>query len=157
LEAGAQKGFAEASRLRRLGTKKALRESIVRYEESLDAYRLLGEEIRQADALHYIGLSHHFLGDSRQELDCNLRALELVRAKGDRSRDGLMLDELGSECIDGDEYEKGRDYFIQALEARRDAGDRLWEAITLKHIGMISMDMGDYQRAFDNINDALSL
>jgi tetratricopeptide (TPR) repeat protein len=83
--------------------------------------------------------------------------LELVRKIGDRSREGLVLSNLGYIAgIQGD-YSTSKEYNDQSLRYARQAGNRMQEAYALINLSNVHCALEEYPEALSQANRGLSI
>lgn len=85
------------------------------------------------------------------------RALPLVRARGDRATEGVILDSLGWASDLAGDRRAALAWYELALPARRDAGDRQGEIQTLQGIGLVYNYLAEYEKAFAVNEQALAI
>lgn len=84
-------------------------------------------------------------------------ALKLWRVLGDREKEAMTLNALGSLAGTLREYPQSLEYFNQALAVRRALKDRKREASALFNIGRTYQEMGQNQQALEAFRQALPL
>ncbi len=108
---------------------------------------------------HLVDLAncHRILGDYRQAIDLNTRALGIARDTGDRHVEGVTLGSLG-ECHRGlGEYRQAIDLHTRALAIARDIGDRQGEGATLGNLANCQIILGEYRQVIDLNTQALGI
>lgn len=84
-------------------------------------------------------------------------ALKLWRLLGDREKEAMTLNALGSLASRLREYPQSLEYFNQTLAVRRALNDRKREASALFNIGRTYQEMGQNQQAVEAFRQALPL
>lgn len=150
LRAAAALAFAEAEELRRRRTAESWRAAIRKYERALRLWSQTGERDRQGTALYRIGWAHQALGEQEAAKSFYLRALELLRGRGE----GLVVhNRLGA--VYGSLGETG-----EALAAFRTvlrSGDRTAQAGALNNLAVLYRSQGKLMEAEEVLRRALAL
>jgi predicted ATPase/class 3 adenylate cyclase len=84
-------------------------------------------------------------------------SLDLLRATGNRSAEGIALGNLGTLHHDLGQLEEARAAYEAALEIHRDAGSLLQQAITLGNLGLLVIQQGNREQASELYRTALSI
>lgn len=154
----ALRAFGEASQLRQQGTAEAVRQAVIKYEESLPLWQAIGEQVKEAETLSNLGfLNHNYLGETFKARDYHERELPLRRALGDQAAAAVALNNLGQIYFSLGEMQKALDAYGQSLTLRRATGDRHGEAIVLDHLGQVYSQMGQAQQALEQQQQALAI
>lgn len=151
----AERIFAEAEQLRLQGTAESLRNSIVKYNETLPLFRELQDREREATTLNLIGVRYWELGETQKAIDYYKQALPLWRALGNRKEEGLVLHNVGTAYWLSGDSQKALEYYAQALPLIRAANDRSQEAITLNTTGLAYDNLGKLREAINYYDQAL--
>jgi CHAT domain-containing protein/Tfp pilus assembly protein PilF len=154
----AQKAFSEGQQLHYVnGTSESRRESIRRFEFSLQLWQELGDRVREAATLDYIGQVHHFLGENQAAVEYYERALAVSRSANDREGAARTLNNIGLVYDRVGEKQRALDYYDQAMPLWHALGDHASEAVGLYNMGLLHVDLGDYDKALELYNQALPL
>jgi tetratricopeptide (TPR) repeat protein len=78
-------------------------------------------------------------------------ALTCYRQSGDRSGEGICLNNIGVNYDSLGEYEEALEYYQQALVIDRDVGNQPEEATALNNIGVTYHSLGEYNSPFAEI------
>jgi CHAT domain-containing protein len=131
------------------------REAIRCYEKLLPLLEETGEP--KAEAFNGLGGAHEVLGEPAKAQEYYTRALEGVRALGNKKREAAILNNLAVLSVNQDDLGQALVYYGQALEAFRKLGDREWEARILSNLAGAYLDIGEPQRALDLLQEALPI
>ena len=149
--------FAEAARLKAQGTTDGARRAIVKFEEALGSWRVLGDPLREAYTLELIGWTYEDLGEKQKALEYYTQALPVLREVGDRRGEATTLSIIGGFYSALGQKQKALEYYNQALPVRREVGDRSGEATTLNNIGGVYDALGEKQKSLEFFNQALPI
>jgi tetratricopeptide (TPR) repeat protein len=83
-------------------------------------------------------------------------ALEIARARDDRSAVALVLFELGNVANDQEDYAAARPLYEESLALRRELSDRRGVSAALHNLGVVAAALGDFQSAEHLYREALS-
>jgi len=111
------------------------------------------------NAVHLTDLAgcHFSLGEYRQAIDLNARALAIARDIGNRELESSELIGLGNCQSRLGEYRQAIDLYTQALAINRDTGNRQGEGSTLGNLGSCHDSLGDYRQAIDLHTQSLAI
>jgi tetratricopeptide (TPR) repeat protein/transcriptional regulator with XRE-family HTH domain len=127
------------------------------YGQALTAYRHLGDQPGEVDALWGLGEVQRRVGEYSQAREYHTQALTLARQLGYRRGEALALWGLGQvERLVG-EYRRARKYHTQALVLARQLGYRRGEADALWGLGQVERRVGEYGQAREYHMQALIL
>ena len=85
------------------------------------------------------------------------QALRLARAAGDRTTEGLALNDLAMQALELGNYDVAITLYRQALDCHRTVGNRNNEAGTLSNLGYTALVLGDYPAACAQFTEARDL
>jgi tetratricopeptide (TPR) repeat protein len=119
----------------------------VRLEESLGAYRELGDTRGVAGVLQDLGATLLAEGRRAEARAYFERALAMHRELGDKVGISYALRELGLLALWDGEYARAAELTERSLTLQREAGDQQGVTGTLSRLGMVAMAQGDYDRA----------
>jgi tetratricopeptide (TPR) repeat protein len=145
LGAGSLYGFVDASRA-------------VRYcEESVAAYRALGEHLKSAQALHWLGRALRNGGNPIVAEAVVQEALTLFRALG-RSEDiTWVLLHLGDCAQDRGEYAHAQQLLQEALTLSGHTGDVMGEGYILANLGRVAHALGQDEQAASLLEQGIAV
>ncbi|MEK7831875.1 MAG: tetratricopeptide repeat protein, partial [Acidobacteriota bacterium] len=159
----------EAETLRAQGTASALRESVMKYEESLRLWRAAGalsDPAEMADSMNQLAFISNSLGDRQQAINYYHQSLALWRAAGNRTNEAGALTQLGRIYNSLGDSKQAQNCFNQAklivetasLTRRiNTSGDRAGrEAATLFNLGKLYEEQGQSQKAFEHYQRSLT-
>ncbi|HEU4328243.1 MAG TPA: CHAT domain-containing tetratricopeptide repeat protein [Roseiflexaceae bacterium] len=129
---------------RRSGNYERARQS---YQESIQLWKELGNQLRQGLARNNLGALHYELRDYAEAERCFRQALELFTAAGSAYHQAQAYNELGLLCRDRGQWPQAQDYLDQAavLCEREDAPELL--ARIINNQGEVAMLCGRYDEA----------
>jgi predicted ATPase/DNA-binding CsgD family transcriptional regulator len=125
------------------------------YEESLAAWRTLGNQSGIASALNNLGVIAHEQADYPRANELYGEALEIFREEGDRQRLAATLTNLGIVARRQGDFDRATELYEESLAIWRDLGDRLRIALTLNNLGVLAFNRNDIPHAVDLYEEAL--
>jgi tetratricopeptide (TPR) repeat protein len=165
----AERIFAEAMQHFAIGTAESLRAAVRRYEESLNIWRVLGDQYREALALSINGFILNSLGEPQQALDSCFQALPLSSWEtpggepvagarfllpgiaslvlGDPWGRASTRNYIGMAYALLEDHRRALEHYSQVLVLRRKVGDRRGEAVTLNNMGLVYRGLEQWQEA----------
>ena len=155
--ARAERLLAEAAGLDDAGTKEARLRAAAKFEESLAAWRGLGDDYWQAYALNLGGNIQSGLGEHRKALGYFELALALRRAIGDKIGEASTTYNVGLMHYRLDDGRKALEYLAPALAAYRALGNRNGEAGALQVIGHVYRQLGDHRQSLEHYELSLPI
>jgi adenylate cyclase len=97
-----------------------------------------------ASGYHLWGVALSKTDDNQEALRQLDQALKIWRELGNRRKEGLTLNSLGSIADNLGDYSQAKSYYGQALAIARECEDRLSEAKVLNNLGLIASHEGDF-------------
>jgi ATP/maltotriose-dependent transcriptional regulator MalT len=125
------------------------------YQESLEAWRVLGDRSGIASALNNLGVIAHEQADYPRANELYGEALEIFRAEGDRQRLAATLTNLGIVARRQGDFDRATGLYEESLGIWRALGDRLRIALNLNNLGVLAFTRGDPTRAVALYEEAL--
>jgi tetratricopeptide (TPR) repeat protein len=153
----AKKALKEGLELYRQGTAEAKRSAIIKLEEALKLFRVVGDRRGEAATLHNIGSAYSDLGEKQKALESYSQSLPLSRETGNRRGEATTLNNIGLVYSDLGEKQKALEYYSQSLPLSRAVGDPGGEATTLNNIGGVYSKLGEKQKALEYYSQSLPL
>ena len=147
----------DGERLRKQGTAESLRKAIVKYEEALSLWRLVGDQSGEAETLTSAAQVYNSLGEKQRALDYFQRAISLWKAVGDGKGQAKAISGVVEVYYALGAHRQALDYLNQSLLLQRSLKDQGGEAKTLKDIGVIYHALGDPQKALEYYQQALPM
>ncbi|MEG4208048.1 CHAT domain-containing protein [Microcoleus sp. Pol7_A1] len=138
-------------------TPEALRGGIIKYEEALKLYRVVGDREKEAAILHRLSTIYSILTDAKKVFEYDDQLLNLYRAVGDRGGEAGTLSDIATIYSLMGEHEKALEHYSQSLPLYRAVGDRGGEANTLNQIGETYLALGETQKALEYYTQSLPL
>jgi len=133
-----------------------LKEALFFFEQSLLAWKALGNPGGEAVAINNIGVVYSELREYPKAIEYIERALPLYRAAGDRQGQAAALTNLGLIWSALGDARKAIERYEQALPLYRAEGDRQGMLLVLNNIGGILNEVGEKRRAMEYYEQALS-
>jgi CHAT domain-containing protein/tetratricopeptide (TPR) repeat protein len=152
----AERALSSGVRLSRSHTAAGRREALLHFEESVQAWRALGDPYWEAETLLLAGAGHAALGNHPQAEEAVRGALPLWKALGDRAGEGRALHLVGHIRHARSDLAGAVSAWEEALAARRAIGDRWGTADTLGALGVAKGEMGKAE-GLDVGREALAL
>jgi predicted ATPase/class 3 adenylate cyclase len=115
--------------------------------QALEAYRKIGDERGEANALWGLGTLLYFSDDATGGEPEFRYALELFRKTGDRTMESWALHMLGSSLIRQGRTAEARDAIDHAITHFHSAGDVAGLTLTLFDLSSVAVQAGDLERA----------
>jgi len=110
-----------------------------------------------ADALGYVGLSHHYQGNYQEAMGNYLAALELWEEVGNKMKMGNTHNNLFAlYSVLGDSIQAMK-HITATLKIREETGDKPGMAAASVNMGMIQFNQGHYSEALEYFYKALAL
>jgi predicted ATPase/DNA-binding CsgD family transcriptional regulator len=125
------------------------------YQESLEAWRELGNRSGIASAFNNLGVIAHEQAEYPRANELYGEALEIFREDGDRQRMAATLTNLGIVARRLGDYDRATDLYEESLGIWRALGDRLRIALSLNNLGVLAFTRGDLPRAVALYEEAL--
>ena len=116
-------------------------------EESLAAYRELGDKQGTALALNNLGNIAIDQGDYAAARALNEESLAIKRELGDKRGIANSLNNLGNVARNQGEHERARALHEESLALKRELGDKRGIASSLNNLGAVAYRQGDYAGA----------
>jgi tetratricopeptide (TPR) repeat protein len=135
----------------------SLRRALIKYEEALRLFRVVGDRQGEGAALHFHGSIYYSLGEKQKALDYFNQSLSLRRAVGDRNGEAETLNNIGSVYRSLGANHKAIEHYDQSLLLAVALGNRSGEAGQLSNLGSAYDALGEKQKALDYFNRALPL
>jgi diguanylate cyclase (GGDEF)-like protein len=121
--------------------------AIASYQEALDSYSALSDEVGAMKSLHALGLAYQEMGRYERAMDYYTRSLETARRNENRLREAITLDGIGEVCLELGETKEALDYFLRAYETVPDECESEIIATVLLDIGTAFHRMGNWPLA----------
>jgi len=131
--------------------------AVASYQEALEAYSILGDELGSTKALHALGLAYQEMGRYERAMDFYTRSLEAARRGENGLREAITLDGIGEVCLELGEIKEALDYFLRAYETAPEGGDSFLLAAVLMDIGRAFHSMGNWSLAREFAEKAMDL
>jgi predicted ATPase/DNA-binding XRE family transcriptional regulator len=164
LEAACNLGVAEGTRARALlgAGRLALAQgdldrSFTFYEQSLAAYRRLGDEAGTAGLLAELGQVARARGDDERAEALSEEGLRLSRALQDRRSAAISLITLGNIARRRGDLDRAADLFEEALALFKELGHGRGVAYSLCNLGVVALERGEAGRALELHRQSLRL
>jgi tetratricopeptide (TPR) repeat protein/transcriptional regulator with XRE-family HTH domain len=132
-------------------------EAIARHQAAIQAARLLGDRLGQANALHDLGVIRRLTDDYPAAVEAMEQALDTYRDLGSRLGQANVLHDLGAVQTLHGAYPGAAQAQEQALDIYRDLGNRLGQASALLLLGAARRMAGEYRAAVEGLEQALDI
>ncbi|MFC1465807.1 MAG: tetratricopeptide repeat protein [Candidatus Brachytrichaceae bacterium NZ_4S206] len=132
-------------------------EALQSYQQALELFATIGDQLGQANALKAIGDVQAFRKENDSALQSYAQALELFTTVGDRLGQANALKAIGDVQAFRKENDAALQSYTQALELFTAVGDRLGRANALKGIGDVQAFRDQSDAALQSYNQALEL
>jgi len=115
------------------------------------------ERLVEADSLVQQGIQQFNVSLFQEALQSWESALAIYRETGKRTREGLVLGNLGAIYLSLGQYGQAIELFEQQLVIARDFGGRASEGPALNNLGVAYLDLGQYERAIEFAQQRLNI
>jgi CHAT domain-containing protein/tetratricopeptide (TPR) repeat protein len=154
----AQRMFAEGMRLfLTQGAAESKRAAIEKFTESIPLWRAIGNRVREAHALNFVGEIHFKFGDLRKAIEFSHGALLISQETNDLGSRAVILGNLALYYDQSGDKQKSLDHYALALPLSRAAGDRGGEGVILNNMALLYNSLGEQQQALAYYHEALPL
>ncbi len=126
-------------------------------EESLEAWRTVGDKKQIASALSTLGVAAQRQGDYEQATARFEEGLPLLREVGEKQWTAIVLSSLGLIALYQGNHERASALCEESLALFRDSGDIRGIASVLTNLGMMRLEQGDDAQAARLCEESLSL
>lgn len=126
------------------------------YEETLEIYRELGDNLGSATVLNNLGLVAYYLGDFASARSRYEESLAIFRELGDKLGVANSLGNLGIVAGNEGDYASARSLYEESLAIRRELEDKRGIANSLNDLGILAVDQGDYASARSLYEESLA-
>lgn len=150
----AEKLLAEGMNLHEKSTEKDLNQAIIKYNESIEIWRRLGENYWVGFATNLLGTIYISLGYKQKALKYYNLSLPLRIKSGDLVGQAETLNNIGA-VYDSTNKSAALSKYTQALRLYETVGDVSGQALTLNNVGLVYSDLGDKQKALEKYRQAL--
>jgi CHAT domain-containing protein/tetratricopeptide (TPR) repeat protein len=131
------------------GTAEGVMGAIPKWEQAMKTYAETGDVFSEAEMRGNLGVLYSMLGQKPKAMEYQLKALELNRKVGDKSKISKALANVATLYAQTGEKQKAIDYFEQALPLLRETGDKQYEAIVLTNIGAFYTELGENRKSLN--------
>ena len=126
-------------------------------EESLAAYRLVGDRRGTARALVSLGVAAGNLGDGERTLEVYEESAAIYRLLDDQRGLAMVLNNTAYELIRNGEYQRGRALCVEALPILERLQLRARTVLLLGNLGLAALLEGSLEEALDSFGQALEI
>ena len=106
-----------------------------------------GNEIRQADMLHYLALVEMDLSNFEQAIDYNKKAQTIFQAHNDIYFEGQVINNLGLVYFETKNIEQAEKHFLRSLEIAKKMDNRAVESSGYLNLSKIATHKKQYEQA----------
>jgi predicted ATPase/class 3 adenylate cyclase len=129
--------------------------------EALNAARIssaeLGDELRLATTVYWIGRLHYILGELPEALSCFENAMGLADQIGNDRLKGRSLSALGRSCVYTAEHHRGIGYLTNATQIMEKAGEIEEIAYSSHVLGLHHGMLGEFEKALQCADNGLRI
>jgi tetratricopeptide (TPR) repeat protein len=126
-----------------------------RYRDVLKSSRNLGDRCSESRCLAGIGLTSHFLGDSREALDALHHALFVAQEIQEKYVEAFVHDALGQVHAARDQFEPAAEHYRKSVEFNRQIGHDFTALKPLAGLALVNLKKGNPDRALELVDDIL--
>jgi len=119
------------------------------WEESLNLYKLLRNDIKIAGAYSNIGIIYSELGNNKQSLENFLLAAKVLEKNNEKLYLTNMYNNIGIAYQHLEDYKSAKKYFNKSIYLKNIMGDELGIAVTYTNIAIIYVEKKNYKKALD--------
>jgi tetratricopeptide (TPR) repeat protein len=130
-------------------------ELVAKMRERL-AQHLENAELRQIN-VGELGTIYGFLGDEKKALSYHEEALAIARQLGQRSNEGVWLNNLGNRHYYLGDIQRAQGYYKQALAIAKEEHDRTSQIIQLNALATCRAQYGDWEAALGHYQEGLAI
>ena len=131
--------------------------AVARLEESVAAYRVLGDKRGMADALLLLGITAYRQSDYDRAFALLEESAALSRASGDKTTLAFSIYLLGILARVRGDYGKAEALCKESLTLNQASGLKWRAGLSLDGLGLVALCQGDYERAKSLLQQALTL
>ncbi len=125
----------------------SLRQSITKYEEAAEKFKLAEANRQYAIAKGNIGNIYMRLGNQQKAIEYYQLHIQFSRIANDKYGEASGLNGVGGIYVNLGKWQKSLEYLGEALALRRETKDKRGEGVTLNNLGALFQKMDDFQRA----------
>jgi predicted ATPase/class 3 adenylate cyclase len=116
-------------------------------EQTLSAFRSIGDRRMEGKTLRMLGIMSVGQGDLQAWKNFSEQALDIARQIGDRSDEAEAINHLGHVAIYSGDYRIAQSNFNQYLDQTREIGHKFQESQALHNLGWAAYYLKDYSSA----------
>lgn len=143
----AQQLSVDAKVLRNERTSDSYQKAIVKYQEAIGIWRALDDPLREAFALHEVGMIYGDIGQYQKALDAYANASTLYLGLGIRRGEASVLNNMGWIFGELGDNQKSLETYDRVAEAYEQIGDV--DIVLISSMGSSYAKLGQYQRALE--------
>lgn len=111
----------------------------------------------EVEALHNLGVTHESQGNYKEALELELKALELRKQIGDRSKIANTLNNLGIIHDEMGDFKKALEYYFEARKIYEELKNDEKIAMVLVNIAIVLKAQGEYKQVAQSYHKALAI
>lgn len=132
-------------------------EAIIYYQQGLGLFREVGDREGEGRPWSTSATWPPSSGGSKRQSDSTSKVLAIMRAVGDRYREGITLNVLAAVFCEQQRFGEAEDCYQQSLTIRVEVGDRFGEAWSLWGLGRTAQAAGQHRLACTYWNQAVQI
>lgn len=123
------------------------KDALENYLISIDLFKDLGEENREAIAYNDIGYIFQTQGLIEKAIENYIKSLKLLEKLDDKASIGACLNNIGLLYHEQNNFEKALEYYERGLKVKEEIGDEKSIAVSLNNIGSLYFSQQKYYEA----------
>ncbi|WP_293091127.1 CHAT domain-containing protein [Moorena sp. SIOASIH] len=127
------------------------------YHKNLEFARKFGDKLREAKALHNLGVTHYILGDYGKAIDYHKQHFNLAQSDPNLRRKPQAFSGLGAAYGAIGNYDKAIEYYKQGLELVNSTNDSEMERNIVSNLGLAYYAKKQYTKALEYKEKSLAI
>ena len=119
------------------------------WEESLNLYKLLNNDIKIAGAYSNIGIIYSELGNNKQSLENFLLAAKVLEKNNQKVYLTNMYNNIGIAYQRLEDYDSAEKYFNKSIYLKNVMGDELGTAVTYTNLAIVCLERNNNNKALE--------
>lgn len=143
----AQQLSVDAKVLRNQRSSESYKQAIVKYQQAISIWRAVHDQLREAFALHEVGMIYGDIGQYQSALDAYAEASIIYKALGIRRGEASALNNIGWIFGELGDNQKSLETYDRVAEAYQTIGDV--DPVLISSMAASYAKLGQYQRALE--------
>ncbi|NEP98993.1 CHAT domain-containing protein, partial [Moorena sp. SIO3F7] len=127
------------------------------YHKNLEFARKIGDQLREAKALHNLGVTHYILGDYGKAIDYHKQHFNLAQSDPNLRRKPQAFSGLGAAYGAIGNYDKAIEYYKQGLELVNSTNESEWKRNIVSNLGLAYYAKKEYTKALEYKEKSLAI